>query len=112
MNKAAEVGVNDIGLDKTMEEEIPDSMSTFTDDISSDDNSEGGTRGARVPPLFLDQNEAQRAEKTFFEATPPSPHLSGGLDPPLGYPYILDILMFTYVASLHCLPQIAFGNCR
>ena len=40
MNKAAEVGVNDIGLDKTMEEEIPDSMSTFTDDISSDDNSE------------------------------------------------------------------------
>ena len=73
MNKAAEVGVNDIGLDKTMEEEIPDSMSTFTDDISSDDNSEGGTRGARVPPLFLDQNEAQRAEKTLFEATPPPP---------------------------------------
>ena len=112
MNKAAEVGVNDIGLDKTMEEEIPDSMSTFTDDISSDDNSEGGTRGARVPALFLDQNEAQRAEKTFFEATPHLPHLSGGLDPPLGYPYIFDILMFTYVASLHCLPQIAFGNCR
>ena len=40
MNKATEVGVNDIGLDKTMEEEIPDRMSTFTDDISSDDNSE------------------------------------------------------------------------
>ena len=40
MNKAAEVGVNDIGLDKTMEEEIPDGMSTFTYDISSDDNSE------------------------------------------------------------------------
>ena len=72
MNKAAEVSV---GLDQTMEEEIPDSMSTFTDDISSDDNSEGGTRGARVPPLFLDQNEAQRAEKTFFEATPPPPPL-------------------------------------
>ncbi|KAM7440667.1 NFX1-type zinc finger-containing protein 1 [Porites harrisoni] len=40
MNKATEIGVNDIGLDKTMEEEIPDRMSTFTDDISSDDNSE------------------------------------------------------------------------
>ena len=51
MNKAAEVSV---GLDQTMEEEIPDSMSTFTDDISSDDNSEGGTRGARVPsPLIF-----------------------------------------------------------
>ena len=40
MNKAAEVSVNAIGLDKTMEEEILDSMSTFTDDVSSDDNSE------------------------------------------------------------------------
>ena len=109
MNKAAEVGVNDIGLDKTMEEEIPDSMSTFTDDISSDDNSEGGTRGARVPPLFLDQNEAQN--EAHHPPTPPPPHLSGGLDP-RGYPYIFDILVFTYVASLHCLPQIAFGNCR
>ena len=88
MNKAAEVGVNDIGLDKTMEEEIPDSMSTFTDDISSDDNSEGGTRGARVPPLFLDQNEAQN------EATPtpppPPPHLSGGLDPRVSSIYLIS----------------------
>ena len=75
MNKAAEVGVNDIGLDKTMEEEIPDSMSTFTDDISSDDNSEGGTRGARVPPLFLDQNEAQNEATPTPPPPPPSIYL-------------------------------------
>ena len=32
-----------------------------------------------APPLFLDQNEAQRAEKNFSETTPP---LSQGLDYP------------------------------
>ena len=46
-------------------------------------------------PLFLDQNEAQRAEKKIFEAAPPylrvwmtcpSPPLSEGPDLPL-YPY-------------------------
>ena len=44
--------------------------------------SRGGSRGARLP-LFLDENEARRVEKNFFEATP---HLSQGLDdrpPPL-----------------------------
>ena len=49
------------------------------------------------PPLFLDKNEARRAEKNFFEAaprlsqdlddmmapSPPPPPLSEGLDPPL-----------------------------
>ena len=42
------------------------------------------------PPLFLDQNEAQRAEKKFCEAGPTlflglddPPPLSEGLDPPL-----------------------------
>ena len=45
------------------------------------------------PPLFLDQNEAQRGNKIFFETAPPlsqglddcppSPLLSKGLDPPL-----------------------------
>ena len=40
--------------------------------------SRGGARGAQPPPLFLDQNEAQRAEKNFFEAgVPPLPQ---GLD--------------------------------
>ena len=45
----------------------------------------GGSRGvaqvARTPPLFLDETEAQRAEKKFFgdQATP----LSQGLDLPL-----------------------------
>ena len=40
-----------------------------------------------VPPLFFDQNEAQRAEKNCFgDRPPPSPSpspLSEGLDPPL-----------------------------
>ena len=48
----------------------------------------GGSRGgaweARAPLLFLDQTEAQRAEKIFLETAPP---LSRGLDdraaPPL-----------------------------
>ena len=40
--------------------------------------STGGAQGTRAPPLFLDQNEARRAEKNFFEAaappaTPPPP---------------------------------------
>ena len=39
--------------------------------------SRGGARGAQ-PPLFLDQNEAQRAEKNLFEAGVPP--LSQGLD--------------------------------
>ena len=48
----------------------------------------GGSRGRAQgthppPPLFLDHNEAPRAEKKFLE-TPPSPSpLSGGLDLPL-----------------------------
>ena len=57
---------------------------------------EEGPGGARAPALFLDQTEARRAEKMFFETAPP-PHfcqglddrppspLSEGLDPPLIY---------------------------
>ena len=41
-------------------------------------NYRGGSRGgARVPPLFLDQTVARRAEKIFFwnpPPPPPSPH--------------------------------------
>ena len=51
--------------------------------------SRGGARGARPPPLFLDQTEARRAEKILFgdrgqdlEDHPPAP-LSEGLDLPL-----------------------------
>ena len=43
----------------------------------------GGSRGGAggfLPPLFLDQTEARRAEKNFWETTPP---LSEALDPPL-----------------------------
>ena len=54
--------------------------------------SRGGTRGGPAPPLFLDQTEARRAEKFFWETGPPSlcqgldywaPPLSEGLDSPL-----------------------------
>ena len=38
--------------------------------------SRGGARGPG-PPSFLDQNEAQRAEKNFFEAGPPLISRSG-----------------------------------
>ena len=40
----------------------------------------GGSRGGAQgpgPPSFLDQNEAQRAEKIFFEAGPPLISWSG-----------------------------------
>ena len=42
--------------------------------------SRGGAWGSWAPLLFLDQTEAQRAEKIFLETGPP---LSEGLDPPL-----------------------------
>ena len=52
--------------------------------------SRGGARGAQAPPLFLDQTEARRAKKNFFEDHPPylrvwmtGPPLSEGLDLPL-----------------------------
>ena len=49
---------------------------------SSMAHSTGGSRGAARPPsLFLDQNEALRAEKNFF--CRPGPPLSEGVDPPL-----------------------------
>ena len=36
----------------------------------------GGSKGgARASPLFLDQTEAQRAEKFFFETAAPAPYL-------------------------------------
>ena len=50
----------------------------------------GGARGTRVPPFFLDQTEARRAEKSFFgDRFPPlskglddrAPPLSQGMDP-------------------------------
>ena len=58
------------------------------------------------PPLFLDQTEAQRAEKNFFQdhpplyprvwmtASPPPPQspLSEGLNPPLQVYHILFLI--------------------
>ena len=46
----------------------------------------GSGLGDPVPPLFLDQTEARRAEKFFLETAPPPPlpsPLSQGLDPAL-----------------------------
>ena len=53
--------------------------------------SRGGTQRVPAPtPLFLDQNEARRADKKNFESAPPLSQgldepsaLSEGLDPPL-----------------------------
>ena len=50
-----------------------------------------GPGGTAPPPIFLDQTEAQRVKKNFFETAPPlsqglvdrAPPLSEGLDPPL-----------------------------
>ena len=55
--------------------------------------------GGPSPPLFLDQTEAQRAEKNLFEAgVPPlsqglddAPPLSVGLDPPMGFSVSLSV---------------------
>ena len=44
----------------------------------SSGGSRGGAWGARPPPLFLDQNEARRAEKKNWEGR--GPPLSQGLD--------------------------------
>ena len=46
--------------------------------------SRGGARGGggAVPPFFLDQTEARRAEKTFSDTRPPLLSGSGGLPPP------------------------------
>ena len=47
--------------------------------------SRGGAWGARAPLLFLDQTEAQGAEKFFLETAPP---LSQGLDDRVAPPYL------------------------
>ena len=47
----------------------------------SSGGSRGGGPGAR-PPLFLEQNEAQRAEKNFLETGPPVTSESGWPPPP------------------------------
>ena len=35
---------------------------------------QGRGRGTRLPPLFLDQTDARRAEKKHFGDPPPPPH--------------------------------------
>ena len=71
------------------------STSTLVPTLPISEVCSGGSReGPRGlgPPLFLDENEARRADNSFFEAGPslsqglddrPPPPLSEGLDPPL-----------------------------
>ena len=66
-----------------------------TTDINVLNRSGGFSEGARrarspLPPLFLDQTEAQRAEKKFL--TPPPPPFSQGLDN-RAPPYLIRNLM-------------------
>ena len=74
-----------------------------------------GPGGAR-PPLFFDQNEAQRAEKIFLETTPPlskgvddslPPPLCEGLDLPLNLPHVYG----TQLERLETLKRPRFGHC-
>ena len=60
----------------------------------------GGARGAHPPPLILDQTEARRAEKDFFETAPP---FSKGLGatPLLSLSQGLDAALY-YSSSTFC----------
>ena len=70
--------------------------------VLSSGRSRGGARGG-LAPLFLDQNEAQRAEKNFFEAAPPPPYLRVWMTAPPSPPYLK-------VWICHCFP-LAFMLC-
>ena len=41
-------------------------MKTIPLTVPPSDGSRGGAWGAQAPPLYLDQTEAQRAEKIYF----------------------------------------------
>ena len=60
--------------------------------------SRGGARGAR-PPLFLDQTEARRTEKNFFEP-PPLISWSGYPSPPYLKVWIRHWLFDTFKCRL------------
>ena len=47
--------------------------------------------GGALPPLFLDQTEARRGEKYFFETAPPPSLCEGKLEP-------------------KCVPQLILGS--
>ena len=57
--------------------------------------------GDPPPPLFLDQTEAQRTEKTFFLDRIPSP-LSKGLDDPRFLSEGLDPPLIVYSPTSMC----------
>ena len=59
-------------------------------------------KGPTPPPLFFNQIEAWRAEKNFFESTPP--HLSKGLDecPPPSLSEGLDLPMASNQPRNNC----------
>ena len=53
---------------------------------------QGRGPGARVPPLFLDQTEARRVGKKFFETGPP-PFIRVWMTLPPPFPYDLSLLL-------------------
>ena len=62
------------------------------------DPGEGPGGPAPPAPIFLDQTEAQRAKKIFFESVPqhPPPPLSEGLDPPYPLKLTCESIFFTF----------------
>ena len=68
-------------------------------------------RGEGPPPLFLDQTEARRAEKVFFETAPPP--LSQGLDDrPHLLSKVLDPDWYCLVSSIPAQTQKLEPPCR
>ena len=61
----------------------------------------GGARGAHPPPLILDQTEARRAEKDFFETAPPPFSKGLGATPLLSLSQGLDAALY-YSSSTFC----------
>ena len=69
-------------------------------------------RGEGPPPLFLNQTEARRAEKVFFETAPPPP-LSQGLDDrPHLLSKVLDLDWYCLVSSIPAQTQKLEPPCR
>ena len=67
----------------------------------------GEVPGGLGAPLFLDQTEAWRAEKTFFRDHPPPPPLSQGLDDRAPLSEGLDPPLYWAFQLNRCLSQAA-----
>ena len=69
-----------------------------------------GSRGGagRGPPLFFDQNEAQRAEKIFLETV--RPYLKVFMTPPHLKVWIRHWYVTLYLRDCHCAASLLFWN--